>query len=594
MALQERDEAIEAEVLAALDCVRPGRACVAFGEFVTPELVRNLLKNDSIEGVYRAQFEAADPWNNAVYVDRAKGHDVIPYGLPKTLIVALKNRVGYFFGLRMVRSGVRQFIVASPRRQVHEAEWFVPRLLSDLITAVLHRIILSNKFRLRTTIRGVAESVAGRHFRKLNPEKIAVHDVSNDPGPIVFASGSLGAGGSERQLTLTALGVKRKTKRDVFVICQSNMDGPNSFFSERVMAHGISVSGNLRNDIHKRAILDRKIQDQINQIYPVGHELGDLVWRYALEFSRIRPTVVHSWLDEPNVLAGTAAVLCGVPRVVLGCRSLPPYNFLFYQTYMRSAYRALLRFPNVTIANNSHAGARAYAAWLGIAPDRIRVAHNGVDLSAAREIIPEGEIKRLREALKIGHGPIVTMIGRISEEKRPLFWLDIAKSVFERRPDTNFLWIGDGPLKNEMRQRADQGEFGRRFHLPGIMNDVSAALAATSVFLLTSRVEGLPNVILEAQYYGAAVVTADVGGASEAINQPDTGIAISGDKPSAFADAVLHYLNVTSALNVAKKEGRKFIEKEFSADAMIDHMLSLYDIKNSINPFDDSRLCDKA
>ena len=63
-------------------------------------------------------------------------------------------------------------------------------------------------------------------------------------------------------------------------------------------------------------------------------------------------------------------------------RNINPSHFALYQPYMDPAYRVLAQLSNVTIINNSRAGADDYADWIGIPRDRIRVVHNGVDFGS--------------------------------------------------------------------------------------------------------------------------------------------------------------------------------------------------------------------
>ncbi len=57
------------------------------------------------------------------------------------------------------------------------------------------------------------------------------------------------------------------------------------------------------------------------------------------EFVALRPEIVHAWLDWDNVRAGIAAVLAGVPTIILSGRNLNPKHFQFYRPYMDAAYR---------------------------------------------------------------------------------------------------------------------------------------------------------------------------------------------------------------------------------------------------------------
>ena len=86
---------------------------------------------------------------------------------------------------------------------------------------------------------------------------------------------------------------------------------------------------------------------------------------------------------RPRRLSGArVAVLCGVGKVVIGCRSVSPRHFSLYQTYMRPLYRLLAASPQVTLLANSAAGAADYAAWLNGFAREANVAYAGDDWAA--------------------------------------------------------------------------------------------------------------------------------------------------------------------------------------------------------------------
>src|SRR5207247_3851883 len=103
---------------------------------------------------------------------------------------------------------------------------------------------------------------------------------------------------------------------------------------------------------------------------------------FLREIIERRPQIVHTWLDDINIKGGVAALLAGVPKIVVGTRSLAPNNFALFQPYMREGYRVLARSPNVCLLNNSEAGARDYERWIGIPKGSFKVVRNGFDFSA--------------------------------------------------------------------------------------------------------------------------------------------------------------------------------------------------------------------
>jgi glycosyltransferase involved in cell wall biosynthesis len=305
-------------------------------------------------------------------------------------------------------------------------------------------------------------------------------------------------------------------------------------------------------------------------------ELKDIPW-YAQEFLATRPRVVHAWLDYTNVKAGLAAALIGVPRIVLSTRSVAPNNFALFQPYMREGYRLLAAHPTVCLLNNSKAGARDYERWLGLPRGTFRVVRNGFDFTGLEVGEKTEGAREFRMRLGIPlEAPLVGSVLRFSEEKRPLLWVEVAAHVAKRRPDVRFLMVGDGPLREKVRQRATACGLGDRIVMPGNEKDAAIAIAAMDVFLLTSRLEGFPNVLIEAQALGVPVITTDGGGAVETLIQGRTGYAILPHSTDLLVDAVLQVLGNPAWGEVARQTAQRFVRERFSMSEMVDRTLDAY------------------
>ena len=240
---------------------------------------------------------------------------------------------------------------------------------------------------------------------------------------ITLVIGTLGPGGSERQAVATLLGLASRGCRDLSVLC-NYLDGPvDRFFADLLDDCPVSLSklsedvGQLDGDEGVDALACARLKVLIEKLPP---ELKDISC-YVREFLVRRPRIVHTWLDYTNVKAGLAAAVIGVPRIVLGTRSVGPTHFAFFQPYMREAYRALAARPNVCLLNNSEAGARNYERWLGLRRGTFKVVRNGFDFSALNPGDMAASAREFRIHLSIPPDvPLVGSVLRFSEEKQPL------------------------------------------------------------------------------------------------------------------------------------------------------------------------------
>jgi glycosyltransferase involved in cell wall biosynthesis len=391
---------------------------------------------------------------------------------------------------------------------------------------------------------------------------------------VVHVCGNLQPGGAERQLAYTLRGLAEQNLESIQLLCHNLTQGSDErydFYLPAVQDAGVRV-----REVRRRSALTHLPAQLTNlaSALPVNliTDIADLYW----EFVELKPEVVHAWLDWDNVRAGLAAVVAGVPRVILSCRNLNPSHFSLYQPYMDPAYRALAQVPNVTLINNSRAGADDYADWIGIARSRITVVYNGVDFGSQCRLSAEAAAF-LRQSYGIPVDAfVVGGVFRFGEEKRPILWIESAALVAREVTNAWFIIFGQGHMQHQMLRRARQLGLQERLILAGVTNDVLSGMSIMDLLFLTSRGEGLPNVLLEAQWVGTPVVTTDAGGAKEAIDPGVTGWCVAEDRPIDLARQIIALYRAAGTCVEARRHGPAFVRKQFSLAGMIAQTMKMY------------------
>ena len=395
-------------------------------------------------------------------------------------------------------------------------------------------------------------------------------------GPAILINNGLSAGGAERQIVFTLTGLKAAGERVAFVGEYVGRSPDLDFHLPALRDAGVDcmTPENVTRpggDIYRR--VTRPVAEAL-AMWPL-HLMIEILDMVAL-LRRLKPPVVHLWQDETSTKHGIAALIAGVPRIVLSGRNVNPTHFSFHQAYMRPAYLALASSPRVVFSNNSRAGANSYADWLGVDPARIRVIYNAVDPDAWPAISPDAR-QALRRREAIGpQQPVVIGVFRLADEKRPLLWIEAAAAMRRRRPDVAFLLAGDGPLRGAVESRIRDLGLGEAVRLLGEVKDVGTAMAASDLFFLSSREEGTPNALLEAQHYGLACVITRAGGAPEALAEGVTGRVAEDDAPEALGKMLAGMLDDTALRAAAKRAGPTFVMEHFGLARMIAETRALY------------------
>lgn len=398
---------------------------------------------------------------------------------------------------------------------------------------------------------------------------VAVHPAR---GSVLLVIGTLGPGGSERQVVNTAIGLKRDHGIEPLVACTDLVGAAQTFYRPLLREAGIDCV-----DIGARKGEDGTLQALGLRSFwrlVARHHASRLDGFMAL-IEEHRPEVVHSFLDPTNVFAGIAAVACGTPRVILNMRSVAPDNFWQDTYYLRMGYRLLARRTGAVFCNNSEAGAADYQRWLSMPNLDIAVVPNGIDLSTF-EPCPE-QRSALRERHAIPREALVLGgVMRFTSEKRPELWARSAVEISRRHPDTWFVLAGDGPMLPQVRGIFERARMLSRVRLLGRTVDIASVYRMLDLLLLTSRSEGLPNALIEAQATGVPVVTTRAGGAGEAIRPGVTGLVADDDTPVGLARLCLGLLEdgVRRAAMAAAAPG--WVRRQFDLQTMLARTLALY------------------
>ena len=97
------------------------------------------------------------------------------------------------------------------------------------------------------------------------------------------------------------------------------------------------------------------------------------------------------------------------------------------------------------------------------------------------------------------------------------------------------------------------------------------------LFILTSVVEGLPNVLIEAQSFGVPVLSTRAGGAEDTFIDLESGVLLTDEDPEQIANCISICLDDFSWRKRASKSGEEFAMKSFSKDSMVEAICQLYD-----------------
>ncbi len=220
-----------------------------------------------------------------------------------------------------------------------------------------------------------------------------------------------------------------------------------------------------------------------------------------------------------------------------------------YHRLTAPALRWIWRRADAVVANSN--GLRDLA--MRSTPELpIAVIPNGVELPAGKFEQPRSGVPRL-----------LTM-GRLTQQKG----IDVLFGAVTRLRDLEFVLdiAGDGPDRAMLEEMARKLEIADRVNFLGWVprDRIAETFANASVFVLASRIEGMPNVVLEAMAYARPVVCTRVFGADELVQDGVTGIAIDIEDEVQLADGLRRLITDRDARARMGAAGRARVEELFT------------------------------
>ncbi len=220
--------------------------------------------------------------------------------------------------------------------------------------------------------------------------------------------------------------------------------------------------------------------------------------RAARDWEALKPDIVH--VNKQNLEDGLellrATRMVSIPSVctvhITQSAAFLGAKGAWLRDWVARRGLRLYRGPLVAVAEPREAELRHF---LGAAATVASIP-NGVPIPPA---LTESEINARRTALGVSPGELAILaVGRLTEQKRPMLFLEIAAQILQRVPTATFLWIGDGPLAAEWIARAAALGIASRARILGWRQDVAALLAGGDLLLHTAQYEGMPLAVLEA------------------------------------------------------------------------------------------------
>jgi glycosyltransferase involved in cell wall biosynthesis len=285
---------------------------------------------------------------------------------------------------------------------------------------------------------------------------------------------------------------------------------------------------------------------------------------------RSRPAAVLSGLTHANLVVIVAAELARVKTRVVVTEHLHLSTYLAGPTDRRSRlYPSLIRrlYPRADeVVAVSEGVAEDLAARTGLPRAAVRVEKNPIRVGALRAA---GREQPSRQWFADGGPPTILSVGRLTRQKDFENLVRAFRAVRDSGP-AHLLVLGEGEDREDLERLVAELGLTGDVAMPGFVTDPYPYFARADLFVLSSRWEGLPTVLLEAMVFGLPIVSTDChSGPREILEDGRLGALVPIEDPTALAAAI------KAALPADGETVR--VEYPSLADYEVDRVVARYD-----------------
>ncbi len=263
--------------------------------------------------------------------------------------------------------------------------------------------------------------------------------------------------------------------------------------------------------------------------------------------------VLHAHLPNAHMLAALAGRMTGKPVVTtIHARQLTTGDLEVHRC-TGSRIHAVCRQTYLQ------------ALGLGVDADRICFVPNGVDTGAFQPLRKRSGALRAEFGVP-ADAPLVGFVGRLSWEKGPDLFVQLAAIAHRAAPQAHFVMVGDGPMRAELERRIDEAELQQQVHLTGLRDDMPRLYGELDLLCSTSRSEAMPLALMEGMACGVPIVATRVGGVPDLVVHGSTGFLAGHCDCRAAADAVVELLGSAPTRRRMSQASRELALRRFDLD----------------------------
>jgi glycosyltransferase involved in cell wall biosynthesis len=293
-----------------------------------------------------------------------------------------------------------------------------------------------------------------------------------------------------------------------------------------------------------------------------------------------QPDIVHTHASNAGALGRRAAKACNVPVIV------HTFHGHVFHSYFGKAKTYIYKTIERRLANSSSgiiAISELQKKELTLdhkicKEEKVKVIPLGFDL---KKFSSDVEQKRLvtRSNYNLDDEDVaIAIIGRLAPVKDHAFFLNAVEQVLSKTTRSVKIFIvGDGAEWGKIEEKviSMNNRFNDRIKMTSWITDIASFNSGMDIICLTSKNEGTPVSLIEAQASGVPVLTTDVGGVRDVVDDMNTGFIVPVGRLDQYAEKLLELIEDEKKRKKMSQNGWPFVRDKFHYERLV-HDMEVY------------------
>ncbi|MEO1923593.1 MAG: glycosyltransferase [Nautiliaceae bacterium] len=299
-------------------------------------------------------------------------------------------------------------------------------------------------------------------------------------------------------------------------------------------------------------------------------DLVSIIYKLKNIFQSGKYDVIVSFLTYTNIFVTISWLLSGKKIPLVISEHCNPIDNLKNQRFSRIKLKLISKlypFANVVIAV-SEGVKNSLSSCFKIPTTKLKVIYNPINIkkidTLKREKITEEPV------FKNDNKPIIISCGRLTKQKNYSLLIKAMKILKDAGIKANLIILGKGEEEKRLKKLVKDLNLEKEVKFLGFKKNPYKYISKATIFVLSSKYEGFPNVLLEAMACGTPVISTNCPyGPSEIIEHGKNGFLVPVDDEYSLAEKIKILLKEPTLRRNFAIEGRKIVERKFDLKKII-------------------------